>query len=66
MTDVAIVVVAANDGVRPQLEAVSHAKAAGVHLIIAINKIDKEVPTPIAWGNSPLWRLCASGAARRP
>ena len=47
MTDVAIVVVAADDGVRPQTkEAVSHAKAAGVPLIIAINKIDKEGANP--------------------
>ena len=47
VTDVAIVVVAADDGVRPQTkEAVSHAKAAGVPLIIAINKIDKEGANP--------------------
>ena len=47
VTDVAIVVVAADDGVRPQTkEAVSHARAAGVPLIIAINKIDKEGANP--------------------
>lgn len=41
-TDIAILVVAADDGVMPQtLEAISHAKAAGIEIIVAINKIDK-------------------------
>lgn len=41
-TDVAILVVAADDGVMPQtIEAISHAKAANIHVIVAINKIDK-------------------------
>ncbi len=41
-TDIAILVVAADDGVMPQtIEAINHAKAAGVQIIIAINKIDK-------------------------
>ncbi|MBW4486968.1 MAG: translation initiation factor IF-2 [Trichocoleus desertorum ATA4-8-CV12] len=43
VTDIAILVVAADDGVRPQtIEAISHAKAAEVPIIVAINKIDKE------------------------
>ena len=40
VTDIAIIIVAADDGVRPQtIEAISHAKAAGVPLVVAINKV---------------------------
>ncbi|GMY33533.1 translation initiation factor IF-2, chloroplastic [Fagus crenata] len=47
VTDIAIIVVAADDGIRPQTnEAIAHAKAAGVSIVIAINKIDKEGANP--------------------
>lgn len=47
VTDIAILVVAADDGVRPQtIEAISHAKAAKVPIIVAINKMDKEGAQP--------------------
>lgn len=47
VTDITIIVVAADDGVRPQTsEAIAHAKAAGVPIIIAINKIDKDGANP--------------------
>lgn len=47
VTDIAILVVAADDGVRPQtIEAISHAQAAEVPIIVAINKIDKEAAQP--------------------
>ncbi len=47
MTDIAILVVAADDGIMPQtIEAINHAKAAGVSIIVAINKMDKEGANP--------------------
>jgi translation initiation factor IF-2 len=47
ITDIVILVVAADDGLRPQtIEAISHTKAAGVPMIVAINKVDKPGATP--------------------
>jgi len=47
VTDIVILVVAADDGLKPQsIEAIKHAKAAGVPIIVAINKVDKEGANP--------------------
>ncbi len=49
VTDIAILVVAADDGIMPQtIEAINHAKAAGVSIIVAINKMDKDGANPEA------------------
>jgi translation initiation factor IF-2 len=47
LTDIAVLVVAADDGIMPQtVESINHAKAAGVSIIVAINKIDKDTANP--------------------
>ena len=47
VTDIVILVVAADDGIMPQtIEAINHAKAANVPIIVAINKIDKDTANP--------------------
>ena len=62
ITDIVIIIVAADDGVMPQTkEAIDHAKAAGVPIIVAVNKIDK----PTANVERVLTEMSANGYNQR-
>lgn len=56
MTDIAVIVVAADDGMRPQTnEAIAHARAAGVPIIVAINKVSSELLFIVWFCVYPCW-----------
>ena len=64
VTDIAIIIVAADDGVRPQtIEAISHANAAGVPIVVAINKVGGCVGGWVQTGLLPTCWCCRSAAA---
>ena len=71
MTDIAVLVVAADDGIMPQtVESINHAKAAGVTVIVAINKMDKPTANPThVMEQLTQYELCllytSQGAGRR-
>ncbi len=61
VTDIVIIVVAADDNVMPQTkEAIAHAQAAGVPMIIAINKVDKPNANPDKHSSTTFWNEYSS------